>query len=158
MLIGMNRTKENKLSTLGNFSIDGKPTGLFCLEDGYRKPKVFGQTRIPAGTYKLKLRTEGAISAKYLARFGADFHHGMIWLQNVPDFQWVYIHCGNHVEETDGCLLTGTVAIPPAHDGAPYSIGDSEKAYRKLYPQIADAILDERDVRICVRDISKLVA
>ena len=37
--------------------------------------KVYGETRIPAGTYKLKLRTEGGYHQKYSKRF-PDIHRG----------------------------------------------------------------------------------
>lgn len=158
MLIKVSRTKENHLSTLGAFSIEGKPTGVLCLEDGKRVPKVHGETRIPAGTYKLKLRTQGSISAKYLERFGEAFHHGMIWLQGVPDFEFVYVHCGNKVTDTEGCLLTGSAQAPHDDPAAAFAVTNSEAAYRKIYPSIAAAILADADVRLTVVDPSNLTS
>ena len=35
------------------------------LEDEYREVKVEGETRIPAGTYEIKLRTEGRMNERY---------------------------------------------------------------------------------------------
>lgn len=152
MLVTMTRTKENHLSTLGSFLIDGKSAGVLCLEDGKRVPKIHGETRIPAGTYKLTLRTEGNVNEKYLERFGPAFHHGMLWLRNIPEFEFVYVHCGNFVTQTEGCLLTGRGFNPPADATKPYSVTDSETAYRKLYPPIAAAILAGADVRITVAE------
>ena len=63
----------------------------YTLEDEQRDVKVYGETRIPAGTYKLKLREEGGFHNKYLARYGADWHHGMIWVQDVPNLVEVVV-------------------------------------------------------------------
>ena len=43
----------------------GKRTFLaYTLEDEQRDVKVYGETRIPAGTYKLKLRTVGGFHTR----------------------------------------------------------------------------------------------
>ena len=49
-------------STLGIlFDVtDGRKFLCFTLEDEAREVKVKGETRIPAGTYKLKLRKENS--------------------------------------------------------------------------------------------------
>ena len=42
----------------------------YTLEDEYREEKIQGETRIPAGTYKIELRTEGGIHARYTKKYG----------------------------------------------------------------------------------------
>ena len=103
------RISSGKDSTSGLlFEIDrGKGTFLaYTLEDEQRDVKVWGETRIPAGTYKLKLRTEGGFHSRYLAKYSADFHKGMIWVQDVPGFEYILWHTGNTDEHTAG-IVTG---------------------------------------------------
>ena len=77
----------------------------YTLEDEYRDEKKFGETRIPEGTYKLGLRKVGGYHTKYSKRF-SDIHIGMLHVLNVPNFEYILIHCGNTDEHTAGCLLT----------------------------------------------------
>ena len=65
----------------------GRKFLCFTLEDEARDTKVMGETRIPAGIYDLKLRTEGGYHNRFLKKFGPAFHKGMIWVQNVPNFK-----------------------------------------------------------------------
>ena len=85
----------------------GRKFLCFTLEDEARDTKVMGETRIPAGIYDLKLRTEGGYHNRFLKKFGPAFHKGMIWVQNVPNFRWILWHTGNTDEDTAGCLLLG---------------------------------------------------
>ena len=90
--------------------------------------------------YDLKLRTEGGMSPRYAERF-PKMHKGMLWLQDVPGFEWVYIHTGNRAEHTEGCLLVGDSALNnQIREGF---VGQSENAYRRIYPAIADAVASE---------------
>lgn len=133
--------------TLGLLHIEDK-FAAFTLEDEFRTIKVAGETRIPAGTYRILLRNEGGLTEKYKQRF-PDIHKGMLWLQDVPGFEWIYIHCGNKDEHTEGCILVGDTSQQNiTEDGF---IGGSASAYRRVYPIIAEAIERER-VTIEVRD------
>ena len=58
----------------------------------------------------------------------------MLWLRNVPDYEWVYVHCGNTAEHTEGCLLVGEKAESNVR------ISGSEKAYSRIYVPIVNAI------------------
>ena len=78
-----------------------------CLEDVFRDVKIPSETRIPAGTYQIKLRAEGSTYERYVAKYGARHKKGMLWLQNVPNYEWIYIHIGNKHADTAGCLLVG---------------------------------------------------
>ena len=130
---------QNPKSTVGELTVDDL---WICatLEDAWHMVKLPGITRIPAGTYPLKFRTDGGFHSRYLERFGPEFHKGMLWIQDVPDFEFVLIHCGNDVDDTKGCVLVGSEVIPPANDGDAYKVSASEKAYRELYPMVANAM------------------
>ena len=110
------RICSRKNSTLGmlyverpsKFNIGERAKEYLCftLEDEARENKIPGETRIPAGKYEIKLRTEGGHDARYSTRFRG-MHKGMLELQDVPEFKYILIHCGNTEEDTAGCLLLG---------------------------------------------------
>lgn len=121
----------------------------YTLEDEYRAKKVYGETRIPSGTYSIKLRTEGGMHEKYSRLF--DFHVGMLWLQDVPQFEYIYIHLGNDDEDTLGCLLVGDQQNNNIvkQDGW---LGRSKQAYSRIYPRIANHIASGGRVQITYVD------
>jgi len=114
----------------------------YTLEDERRDEKVMSETRIPAGTYEVKLRTEGGHHNKYSSRYGS-MHKGMLWLQDVPNFKWILIHCGNTDEHTAGCLLVGDSQENNQIKENGF-IGSSSNAYKRIYPSIAEAIENEK--------------
>lgn len=120
-------------STIGILDVFGE--GVFTLEDPRRAHKVFGETRIPAGCYRLELRDQGGMTQRYTARF-PDMHQGMIWLLNVPMFDYVYIHIGNWAKDTEGCILVGLARNKDM-------IRESKAAYQLIYPKIVEAIQDD---------------
>ena len=67
---------------------------------GYNPTKIYGETRIPAGTYKLTLRAEGGFHNRYLSRYGAEWHKGMIYVNEVPNYTYVLWHVGNDENDT----------------------------------------------------------
>ena len=138
------RLKDNGKSTLGMFMVDGE-FECFVLEDTHRDVKVDGETRIPAGKYEVKLRNAGGMTSRYKFKYG-DMHKGMLWLQDVPGFEWVYIHTGNLAEDTAACLLIGTGCT----SGDSQSVTSSVAAYKKLYPRMAEAILSGEEVTISI--------
>lgn len=140
MIVTVQRDVLSPNSTIGHLRVMSKD--CFTLEDPVRQIKLHGRTAIPAGQYVLKLRTEGGMDLRYAARFG-NWHKGMLWLQDVPHFEYVYLHIGNTPEDTEGCILLGSTV---GRD----RIGNSEIAYREVYPVIAEAILDGDDVLIDV--------
>ena len=124
----------------------GRKFLCFTLEDEARDTKVMGETRIPAGIYDLKLRSEGGYHNRFLKKFGPVFHKGMIWVQNVPNFRWILWHTGNTDEDTAGCLLLGDSSQQNVSKGG--FIGASNDAYKRVYPVIAEAILSGQRVRV----------
>ena len=124
----------------------------YTLEDEKRDKKVFGETRIPAGTYEIKLRTEGGYKAKYSKRFSG-IHRGMLHVTNVPGFEYILIHCGNTDEHTAGCLLVGDSQENNQLNKDGF-IGKSTQAYKRIYPKIAEELLNNNKVLITYKDIA----
>ena len=145
MLIRLNRIWQSAKATGGQLSIDGGGKICETLEDAHHSPKIPGETRIPRGTYPVKLRTVGGFHARYLKRFGDPFHRGMLWIRDVPGFEYILVHCGNTIADTDGCVLVGM-----ERDGD--ELRQSEVAYRKFYPVVRDAIVRGETVSIVVVD------
>ena len=122
----------------------------YTLEDEDRDEKVMHETRIPSGTYRVTLRTTGGFNNKYEKRF-KDIHKGMLWVRDVPNFQYILIHCGNTDEHTSGCLLVGTTQTSNKKTKNGF-IGRSTQAYFDVYPPIAEAIESGENVSITYVD------
>lgn len=84
--------------TVGRLYVDGE---LFCntLEDRVRdlnkEEKVYGQTAIPAGRYKVVFN--------WSPKFGRNLPR----LLDVPHFEGILIHPGNTAADSAGCILVG---------------------------------------------------
>ncbi|MDG1950302.1 MAG: DUF5675 family protein [bacterium] len=126
-------------STLGLlFDVtDGREFLCYTLEDEHRDVKVKHETRIPAGTYNLKLREWGGTHERYKKRF-KNIHEGMIEILDVPGFTHILIHCGNDAKDTSGCLLLGNSQTENVVSNG--FVGESSAAYRRIYPLIANSI------------------
>ena len=127
---------------------DGKRSFLcYTIEDEYRAEKVMHETRIPEGKYVLTLRSEGGFHSRYTAKYGADWHKGMIYVNNVPGFEYILWHTGNTDESTSGCLILGDSQTSNLvqRDGF---VGSSVNSYKKVYPIVRDAILSGEQVTV----------
>ena len=124
----------------------------YTLEDEVRDVKVHSETAIPLGTYKIKFRNIGGFDTKYTARYGSTFHKGMLELQDVPNFKYILIHTGNTDQHTAGCLLLGETQqdLDKGKDGF---VGGSGDAYKKMYPKVRDALLNQEEVTINYKNI-----
>jgi hypothetical protein len=91
-----------------------------------------GKGPIPAGLYKVGIRTVGEFHAKYAARF--PYHVGMLEVLGVPGFEAILLHCGNSFADTKGCLLLGR----QFKSGVLF---ESEKAYTFLYNTVIAAAM-----------------
>jgi len=145
------RISSQKDSTNGIlFDVTGGQRKFLCytLEDEFRplEQKVMGETRIPAGTYKITLRTVGGFHGRYKARYG-DMHKGMLWVRNVPGFEYILIHSGNTDEHTAGCLLVGDTQNENIKKSDGF-IGSSRTAYERIYGPIAKALESGKSVTI----------
>tara|TARA_R110002012_G_scaffold315135_1_gene528533 strand:- start:1149 stop:1625 length:477 start_codon:yes stop_codon:yes gene_type:complete len=128
----------------------GKRFLCYTLEDEARALKVKGETRVPAGTYNIGLRTEGGFHSKYSKKYFG-IHIGMLHVLDVPNFEYILIHTGNTDEHTAGCLLVGDAQENNniISDGF---VGKSVNAYKRIYPSIAKAIQKGEEVTITYKD------
>ncbi|MEN5376529.1 DUF5675 family protein [Sphingobacterium kitahiroshimense] len=125
------RIGQGKQSTLSYLFVDGEFV-CYVLEDAIRDVKIKGETAIPAGIYPLILNTYGAMNARYKRRF-PEFHQGMIEIKEIPNYSYVYIHIGNNIGDTSGCILVGTSWEMIEGD---YELRKSRKAYVSLYKKL----------------------
>ncbi|MCI4669063.1 MAG: DUF5675 family protein [Bacteroidia bacterium] len=141
------RYSSGKESTLGMlFNVTEKKKFLaYTIEDEHQEEKVKGDTRIPNGTYEIKLRKEGGFHTRYKKKF-KDIHKGMLHIVNVPKFEYILIHVGNTDDDTAGCLLVAD----GAHQNLTQNgrIESSTRAYERIYPELAKAIEDGKKVGI----------
>lgn len=145
MLISIQRMVVTLNSTIGHLAVNDFSCNT--LEDAPHAIKVHGETCIPAGQYQIKLRTEGSKSPAYAKKY-PDMHKGMLWLQDVPNFEYVYIHIGNFPKDTEGCILVGLGSSKDAVTG-------SAAAYEALYPRVAGALERGEDVLIDIIDAER---
>lgn len=136
MKVELRRTRIGKESTLSELYVDNTFV-CYALEDAIRKKKIHGGTAIPAGIYRIFLNKYGAMNARYKRRFPR-FHQGMLELQAVPHFSYIYIHVGNSIGDTSGCILVGEKYYVDA-DGD-YVLEKSTKAYKRLYKMLLDSV------------------
>lgn len=116
MEILVKRIAKKSKYTVGKLYIDGQ---YICntLEDTDRglsqdmpleeikKKKVYGETAIPSGVYKVDMNT---ISPKFKSRTWAKPYGGKIpRLVAVPGYEGVLIHPGNKAADSLGCILVG---------------------------------------------------
>ena len=116
MEILVKRIAKKSKYTIGKLYIDGQ---YICntLEDTDRgldqnmpleeikKKKVYGETAIPTGVYKVDMNT---ISPKFKSRTWAKPYGGKLpRLIEVPGYEGVLIHAGNKAEDSLGCVLVG---------------------------------------------------
>ena len=135
------RISSQKDSTNGLlFDVTGGKRVFLCytLEDEHREEKVAGETRIPEGTYKITLRKVGGFHSRYTNKYG-EMHKGMLWVRDVPGFEYILIHTGNTDEHTAGCLIVGDSQQNNAIKSNGF-VGSSTQAYKRIYPPIADAL------------------
>lgn len=112
--------------TIGDLYINDQK---FCntLEDKVRPDgvKVYGETAIPYGTYKVVITQS--------ARFG----RLLPLLVDVPMFEGIRIHPGNVAADTHGCILVGV-------NDTKGRISQSRKTFDKLF----EILKDEKDITI----------
>lgn len=142
MLLTLFRFYASKEDTLGLLYVDGVWKSII-LEDEHRDIKVPGETRIPAGEYRVVLEHSPKFSVP--ERYG----HKMLTIVGVPNFTGIRIHRGKHEAHTDGCPLVGL--------GFRFELGrahlyDTFKAYEILYGEVAPRLERGEDCWIEITD------
>ena len=132
----MERIARKATYTIGRLYVDG---AYFCdtLEDTDRglrqgmpsseisRLKVYGQTAIPAGKYRITLEWSPKFSPRHNGR-------KMPLLHDVPGFTGILIHEGNHPKDTSGCLLVGRNTVKGM-------VTDSRVTFERLWPILNEA-------------------
>ena len=158
MKLELYRFSTQNESTLGilylvNDGTNQKDFLCFTLEDEKREVKVYGETRIPEGTYKIEYRKEGGYHNKYTKRFPS-IHRGMLEVRDVPNFTHILLHCGNTDNDTDGCLLVGNVISQNiTKDGF---LGQSTDCYKRIYPILADILDSQKQLSIKIINFEEI--
>ena len=158
MKLELYRFSSQNESTLGilyllNNETNQKDFLCFTLEDEKREVKVYGETRIPEGTYKIEYRKEGGYHNKYTKRFPS-IHRGMLEVRDVPNFTHILLHCGNTDSDTDGCLLVGNVISQNiTKDGF---LGQSTDCYKRIYPILADILDSQKQLSIKIINFEEI--
>lgn len=127
------RVAQGKQSTLSHLYIDDV-FQCYLLEDKIRDVKILKQTAIPTGNYSLRLNTWGGMNAEYKQKF-PKVHKGMIEINGLPNFSFVYIHIGNTFRQTAGCPLCGFGFELVDGD---FQIVRSKDAYQMIYPKLLE--------------------
>lgn len=140
------RVAEGKQSTLSHLYIDGI-FQCYLLEDKIRAVKLPKQTAIPTGNYTLRLNTWGGMNAEYRQKF-PKLHKGMIEINGLPNFSFVYIHIGNTYTHTAGCPLCGFGFELVNGD---YQVLRSKDAYQMIYPKLL-AIIQGKENGISIEN------
>ncbi|HWJ06182.1 MAG TPA: DUF5675 family protein [Steroidobacteraceae bacterium] len=121
MELRLERLQYRSGCTIGRMYVDGR-FECYTLEDGIRTNKVYGETAIPAGEYRIDIT------------YSPRFKRNLPLLCDVPNFEGVRIHPGNAPANTLGCILVGQ----QWSDGDEV-IGASRAAFNALFQKINDA-------------------
>ena len=122
MKLKLVRGKGNAESVEGKLYIDGV-FECYTVEDAVRAVKVQNATAIPTGVYEV-IWTKSARFKKMMPE-----------VLNVPGFTGIRIHSGNSSEDTEGCIIVGSINDRTDDDW----VGGSVVAVSRLYPKIQKA-------------------
>jgi len=124
--------KENH--TAGELLVDGKHFA-WSLEDKMRPDgqKVYGETAIPLGTYKLIITYSNRFKKQMLQL--VNVKGGKITFGDLPiDACGIRLHGGNKVEDTLGCPLIGKIG-----DGESPNISNCAGVVQDLFDRVKKA-------------------
>lgn len=154
MELSINRKYKKDLYCIGELSINGE---FFChtLEDKDRgltssmseeeikAKKVYGETAIPTGTYKIDMDT---VSPKYSKRiFYKTTCKGKVpRLVSVKGFSGILIHTGNTQQDTAGCILVGVNDVKG-------KVTQSKATFTVLYQRMLDARNRGEEITITIK-------
>lgn len=103
--------------------------------------KVYGETAIPTGTYKIDMNT---VSPKFKDRLWAKFCGGKLpRLIDVPGYSEVLIHIGNKPADTLGCILVGDNKIKG-------QVINSTSTFQELYSLMLKAKVAGEEITVTI--------
>lgn len=146
MKLELKRIARKETYTIGRLFVEGR---YLCdtLEDKDRdqnrngcfdsaETKIYAQTAIPNGTYRVTLEH----SPKFSPRYGG---RKVPYLHDVPHFEGILIHTGNMADDSAGCILVGT-------NSATGRVSGSLTAFNKLLPMLEQATARKEEITITV--------
>ena len=150
MNIIVNRQKSQKDWTLSTFNADDNSFKGVGVEDEKRDIKVFGETRIGAGTYELELVNSPKFSHEYYRDANGNlmlakdwnlskpeikgifkWKHELIHVKNVANFESILWHWGNTDLDTHGCYIVGSVFRPTQAETKSATLTMSKEQYNE---------------------------
>ena len=146
MKLELKRIARKETYTIGRLFVEGR---YLCdtLEDKDRdqnrngcfdgaETKIYAQTAIPNGTYRVTLEH----SPKFSPRYGG---RKVPYLHDVPHIEGILIHTGNMADDSAGCILVGT-------NSATGRVSGSLTAFNKLLPMLEQATARKEEITITV--------
>lgn len=138
MIIKVKRVAFKKDYTIGDLYINGvwiantledRDRGLddSMNEEDIKKKKVYGETAIPYGTYKVSIT------------YSNKFKKMLPLIENVKGFSGIRIHSGNTAKDSLGCILVG-------ENKEVGKVINSRKTFDKLF----DLIKNEKNLFITI--------
>lgn len=108
-------------------TIEDKDRALYdsMSEDDIKAKKVYGETAIPYGVYKVSIT------------YSSKFKKMMPLVENVKGFSGIRIHSGNTAKDSLGCIIVGENKVKG-------KVINSRVTYAKLF----DIIKDEKNITI----------
>jgi hypothetical protein len=154
----LTRLYDNGGDTLGIlYYLDLQGTLRYCwtIEDEFREIKQYGETRIPAGRYKVVLRKEGGFYERYCNHKNKQIRdltnlYGMLQIKDVPQYEYVLFHIGNDESDTAGCVLVGNKAINNSKQNG--WVDDSTGAYIDFVRCVYNAMSHNQVVYLNILD------
>ena len=125
MRLILKRTWKTNKSVIGilyaynDSDLDNSIFRCFTLEDIERPIKVPKETAIPLGTYDVDFT------------WSPKFDRSVLMLQNVPNFDRIYLHEGTKAEDTYGCILLGLIRREDAIENSKPCVNSIEQLARE---------------------------
>ena len=144
-----NKEVNNVGACLGNMYIDGE-LFTFTVEDIVREhgTKIKGETAIPAGKYKITFRDiDSPKRRSYRTRY-PDWFVNHLWIRDVPNFKYCYLHVGNTPADSEGCVLINGKLNAKANKGE-----ESGIAFKAFYLKVKAALNRDEEVTLDIRDV-----
>ena len=135
MTILLKRIALRDTYTIGKLYIDGQYMCDTCedkVRDLSKEKKVYGETAIPYGTYKVSWT------------YSPKFKKYMPLLEDVPQFAGIRIHSGNTAKDSLGCILVG-------ENKQKGMVLNSRATVNKLYPIIKKGCLSKEGCKIIIQ-------